>query len=163
VSPPQRTIGAHLPSLPPAVDVNPDMIKNAMRAAEQEQRGAHVNVEAAEGAARGFIGAVKGIAAAYYAQTGGYPPSLQELFQWGRDHKIGGPLAEKSANLCVMSPCMYGNYSFGYKSTPVAFTISGRPLVYPYTGKRSFYADQTGAMTVTSENRAATANDPAYK
>jgi serine/threonine protein kinase len=150
---------------PPAVGIDPNTIKEAMRAGQQEQsrEAGAVNIEGAEGSAMGFVGAVSGIASAYHSKDPGYPESLQALFRWGHDHKIGGKLAENAAKECVMNPCINGNYTFRYTRTPDGFTLTARPIAYPYTGKRSFYSDQTGTMTATSENRAATAKDPAPK
>ena len=111
----------------------------------------------------GFVGAVNGIASAYHSKNSDYPASLQALLQWGRDHNVAKNLAAKAADQCVMEPCIYGNYSYRYTRTAQGYTISGRPIAYPYTGKRSFYGDESGTMTATDENRAATAKDPAPK
>ena len=163
---PQTKLGAPTPPIPPVVGVDPNVIKEAMKASQEEQKEAtkaRVDIQGAEGAAIGFVGAANGIASAYHSKNPGYPDTLQALFQWGRDHNIGGNLSKKAADQCVMNPCLYGNYSFAYKRTPQGFTISARPIAYPYTGKRSFYGDQSGTMTATEENRAATPNDPAPK
>jgi serine/threonine protein kinase len=158
-------VGIPSPPVPPVVGVDPNTIKNAMKEANREQAQAKpgVNIEGAEGGAIGFVGAVNGIASAYHAKNGDYSPSLQALFEWGRDHKLGGKLAENAAATCVMVPCLYGNYSYRYARTPEGYTISARPIAYPYTGKRSFYGDQSGTMTATDQDRAATPKDPEPK
>ena len=69
-----------------------------------------------------------------------------------------------AATECVMDPCIRGGYTFGYKLTsPTTYTVNARPIAWPYTGKRSFFMDQSGAVHATDENRPATAKDPIAK
>jgi Spy/CpxP family protein refolding chaperone len=50
-----------------------------------------------------------------------------------------------------------GGGGFGNITT---YTVTGQPMEYGVTGKRSFYTDNMAVIHETSDNRAATANDP---
>jgi len=51
-----------------------------------------------------------------------------------------------------------GGGGFGNITT---YTVTGQPLEYGVTGKRSFYTDNVAVIHETSDNRLATASDPA--
>jgi hypothetical protein len=116
-------------------------------------------------------------AAVTYASTygNGFPPSLAVLGA----PAAGAPDCRKSD---LVDPAMaaYGNafvrtgYLYEYRPGPPvverpapgcppgvpSYTITARPLKYGKTGSRSFFTDETAIIRGTSENRAATANDP---
>ena len=50
-------------------------------------------------------------------------------------------------------------FSVSFKNS--TFHVMARPLTYRATGVRSFYADETGVIRYTEENRPATADDRA--
>ncbi len=59
------------------------------------------------------------------------------------------------------------NYRFTFTPGPgsygsiASYTLIGQPLEYGVSGKHSYYTDQTGIIHETTENRVATASDPA--
>ena len=94
-------------------------------------------------------------------QTGhpdmGYPARLNEMGPHG-DRCIDGVLGTGRAN----------GYVFEYRPTgPIGagpiytgFSVIGKPQEYGKDGKRSYYADDSGVIRVTTEDRPATVNDP---
>ncbi len=50
-------------------------------------------------------------------------------------------------------------YIFSLAFNNSTFHVMARPLAYRVTGARSFYADETGVIRYTRENRTATADD----
>lgn len=100
----------------------------------------------------------------YRKRYGGYPATLAYLGP--PEH---GPPTEKAARL--LSGQLAGGSAQGYifiyqaKSAPSPAQIDGyelkvRPEVYERTGRVSFYADQSGTIHATSENRQPTPTDP---
>lgn len=51
-------------------------------------------------------------------------------------------------------------YIFSLMYRTATFEIVAVPIQPKKTGNRSFYADETGVIRYTTENRAATAEDP---
>ncbi len=51
-------------------------------------------------------------------------------------------------------------YVFSMGSFGRGFTVGATPMIYGSTGTRSFFADETGVIRYTREERPATAEDP---
>lgn len=78
--------------------------------------------------------------AQYNAQFGRYASNLKELGPASTE--APGPAA---ADLIPSSLAggVLGGYRFGLVGNPTGYTIHADPLVYPRTGRRTFFSDQT--------------------
>lgn len=113
----------------------------------------------------------------YYTDNGYYPerqvklgsnPMMPSAYCAALNGYINDRLAcpdEESSRGCSTQGyrfMLYGGPSGCNNITVLCSTFwaTGRPLGYGFTGKKSFFVDQGGAIHWTSANRAATANDP---
>ncbi len=105
------------------------------------------------------------VAAVTYASTYpdvGFPPSLEVL---GGDDE-GEPSSTRSklvAASLTTAPYEKSGYRFSYRpggGSPIAaYTIVVRPIDFGTTGKRSFFADESGVIRYTDEAREPTVQD----
>jgi serine/threonine protein kinase len=164
--------GVPVPPVPPGV---PDMseiqdtVREARQAAREAARDAAEDgdneagkLQGREGSAIGVIGTIIGANADYRSKLGYYPASLPVLMSYLREERRAkGRAATPMMNACQVEPCMVYGYQITYnRPSPESYVIQARPIAYPYTGKRSFFADQSGAIRATEADRAATAKDP---
>jgi serine/threonine protein kinase len=159
------------PTLVPRAEIN-KMVKEAMKAHEQAAdtnfaRGTPIkdDVKASEGSTLAVMWTIMGGAAKYRAKLGYYPTTLPELVGFMREsRRARGETGSFPADVCGLEPCMSHGYHLSYtRPTPQAYQLQARPIVYPYTGRRSFFADESSVIHATDENRAATATDPGSK
>ncbi len=114
----------------------------------------------------------------YHSYSNGFPP---ELIFMGRP-AAGSAASCNRANVldeslaCSAPPCRKKGYGFTYQGVGTQLTvppaspcsqggylgyeIQARPDSFGVSGIRSFYIDTSGFIRGTSEDRAATANDP---
>jgi hypothetical protein len=97
----------------------------------------------------------------------GYPRDLHAMGRAaspGKEDEHAAGILE--ANLaCAQSRCVKAGYSFEYQvevkdGVAIHYRAHARPLTFEKTGIASFYTSDDGVIHRTSENRAATANDP---
>jgi type IV pilus assembly protein PilA len=115
---------------------------------------------------------IKTAAVSYQSQHKiGYPPSLVALGPPAPNEKpscraadLIDPLlasGEKSGYVFTYTPGpSVEKPAAGCPSGVQAYTVAARPLRYQETGTRSFFTDETGVIRSTSEDRAATKDDP---
>lgn len=61
----------------------------------------------------------------------------------------------------LASTHVQSGYKFEYQRTSVdSYQITARPLEFGKSGSRNFFADESGVIRVTDEDRPATVNDP---
>lgn len=61
----------------------------------------------------------------------------------------------------LASTHLRSGYRFAYEKTSIdTYTITASPLEFGKTGTRNFFADESGVLRFTTEDRQATANDP---
>jgi serine/threonine protein kinase len=150
------------PPAPPVAGIDVAALKEKVRQEEMQRGDLLKSAAEQEESARGLLRTIAGIMPTYKSKMGGYAPSLSALFQFAREQRLGGAATGGLAEECAVDPCMRGGYEFRYaRPTPQSYTLSARPIAFPYTGKRSFYTDQSGVVHATDADRAATASDPA--
>jgi hypothetical protein len=103
----------------------------------------------AEASARGAIGDLQSQLASFAAAQGYYPESLETL---GTPARLAAQEA-KSAGYQLQ----YVPGESGADGRIHSYSLLARP---DYYGSRNFYTDQTGVLRVTTEDRAATPQDP---
>ncbi len=136
----------------------PDMIRSRMATSEASPVG---SLKAIHSAAEGY-------AATYYNE---FPPSLRTLGPPQPGMKASCQFADLIDS--VLADGTKSGYGFEYKPglavkqaaagcPPGAdsFTVSARPITYGTTGQRSFFMDKTGIIHATTQDRAATKEDP---
>lgn len=95
-----------------------------------------------------------------------FPQSLKSLSGTHEDDSEptaqGAMLIEEEF---MAEPCIVGGYLFEYRWMSVedgeGYELTARPVAYGKSGRRSFYADQTGVIRGTKDDRAATREDKA--
>ena len=126
--------------------------------------------ERINGSESSAVGSLRTIntACATYASTypeRGFPRALEHL----GPPQSGKPEDAENAGLIdqVLAGGRKSGYVFDYRPGPpdskgivTTYSVTARPQDFGGTGARSFYTDQTGIFLATTENRAATAQDP---
>lgn len=100
-----------------------------------------------------------------YGMTYGprYPsggPQRMEMLGGASD---GAPSSEHAGFIDsdLASTHVRSGYRFAYEKTSIdTYTITASPLEFGKTGTRNFFADESGVLRFTTEDRQATANDP---
>ena len=119
------------------------------------------NEDAALGAVRLLITCAITYMVGHHAK--GFPASVSDMWPSGNnclDATYGEPVSEGKPRR---------GYRFTYRATNpletvnTSFEISARPVSYGVSGTLSFYADESGVIRSTAEDRAATYTDPAMK
>ncbi len=86
---------------------------------------------------------------------------------------LGGtvPCSASSTTACLIDPVLASGRKSGYvftytpgapdaKGVITTYSVTARPQEFEKSGRRSFYADETGVIRFTAENRPPTAQDP---
>jgi serine/threonine protein kinase len=156
------------PAVPDELEIQ-ETVREAMQASREATHDALEQGDAApgklegrEGSTLGVMGMIIGANAQYHGKLGYYPASLPDLIKFLREERraAGKPLAP-TLNACQVEPCMVHGYQISYsRPNPQSYALQARPIAYPYTGKRSFLANESGAIRATAEDRAATLKDP---
>jgi serine/threonine protein kinase len=169
-NPGENTVPATpVPPVVPDLTGIQETVRKAMEASRETTRGALAQgdtaagkLEAREGSTLGVMGAIIGANSTYQSKLSYYAASLPDLVKFLEDQRrVAGRAPSPVLNACRVKPCMIHGYQISYsRPSPQAYIVQARPIAYPYTGKRSFFVDESGAIRATAENRAATAKDP---
>jgi hypothetical protein len=126
----------------------------------------HSTVAAQEQAA---VGAIRTYVSACFAYSQIYPdygfPSSLDALAIGDSSEPDAGHAGLLDNLLSSPPYEKSGYRFDYRrqsssSTSMGFVIIGRPIEFGKSGTRNFYADESGVVRFTEEDREPTNTDP---
>lgn len=108
------------------------------------------------------IGSLREIVTGIVSYSAGYMKVPQRLEMLGGDPD-GEPTSEHAQLIDpqLASTHVRSGYRFSYERTSIdSFAITASPLEFGKSGTRNFFADESGVIRFTTEDRAATANDP---
>jgi hypothetical protein len=108
------------------------------------------------------IGGLREIVTALVSYSAGFMEFPQRLEMLG-GAPDGAPTTEHAGLLDpeLASTQVRSGYRFSYERTSIdSYTITARPLEFGKSGTRNFFADESGVIRFTTEDRAATVNDP---
>lgn len=105
-------------------------------------------LQANESSAIETVRSLNNALAAQKVQSGAYAQSVSAL---------GNAVPRELA--CGDAKCPYHGYSFEYRANGAKYVVIARPNKFGNTGRRSFFADESGVIRFTADDRAATLED----
>lgn len=108
------------------------------------------------------IAGLRDIVTATVSYSAGFMETPQRLEMLGG--APDGEVTSEHAGLIdpeLASTHVRSGYRFSYERTSIdSYTITASPLEFGKSGTRNFFADESGVIRCTSEDRMATVNDP---
>lgn len=105
-------------------------------------------LQANESSAIEAVRSLNNALAAQRLQSGAYAKSVSAL-----------GAAVPNELTCRDVKCLYHGYNFEYRANGSKYVVIARPNKFGNTGRRSFFADESGVIRFTTEDRAPTLED----